>query len=153
MVLKSVVRLGAWCDYVTEDELRQRSGSDGGPSPGGKSFDVSEFAVLSDGRRVTLHQERGWTSWIRQTGSPDLLDPWLYVTEDDLRRDVLNVVLPDDDDVDEDHPYVWLAKLCVDRGIDVTAEELRRVPYDVEFSDRLQTRVAAIGAATAVIDE
>ena len=151
--MTSVERLGAWCDYVTEAEMLERSGPDGMPSPGGKSFTVAEFVVLSDGRRVTLHQERGWSAWTRQTGSPDLLDPWLYVTEDEIRRDVLTVVLPDEDDRAEDHPYTWLAKLCVDRGINVTADELRRLPYDVEFSDRLQSRLAAVAAARTANDE
>lgn len=86
-----VVRLGAWCDLVTEDEARQRllaAAADDGPedmsaprvpasgltfapfvpqpgvpvlSPGTIRFRVEEFAVLADGRRVRLHAERGFT--------------------------------------------------------------------------------------------
>ena len=65
----SVTGLGAWCDFVTEDEYRQRLVRDGWPAEEienlvedfkrGVSFDVHEFADLADGRRLTLHEERG----------------------------------------------------------------------------------------------
>jgi hypothetical protein len=41
-----VVRLGAWCDFVTEDEVR-----------------VEDFAVLADGRRILLPADRGFSAW------------------------------------------------------------------------------------------
>jgi hypothetical protein len=51
-----------------------------------------------------------------------------------LTRDVLNTVLPDDDD-GEDHPWSWLAALARGRGLDVTAEDLRVLPYEVVLTD------------------
>jgi hypothetical protein len=87
----AVVGLGAWCDFVTPDEYRQRlvrdgwratverqSGARDHPAPfapgsteeveelvedfkQGLSFVVHEFADLADGRRITLHEERGFT--------------------------------------------------------------------------------------------
>ncbi len=153
----TVVRLGAWCDFVTEDEYRERllRGGRAGPtgSPAcpsvpspiqadsvenlvedfkrGVSFVVHEFADLADGRRITLHEERGFT------GST----MWRDLTLDDLERDVRTTVLPDDDDTQDEHPWEWLAELLHVRGVEATAEELRPLPYDVVFSERLRARL------------
>ena len=121
----AVVGLGAWCDFVTEDEYRQRLVRDGGARKGplvpgdvpvpselpswpgeavedqvedfkqGISFDVHEFADLDDGRRLTLHEERGFTT----SGQ------WRYLTLENLERDVRTTVLPDDDDTQDEHPW------------------------------------------------
>ena len=153
----TVVRLGAWCDFVTEDEYRERllrggwAGPTGSPaSPSvprrvqadsvenlvedfkrGVSFVVHEFADLADGRRIALHEERGFTTSAQ----------WHYLTLDHLERDVRTTVLPDDDDTQDEHPWEWLADLLHVRGVDATAEELRLVPYDVVFSERLRARL------------
>ena len=159
----TVVRLGAWCDFVTEDEYRERLlrggwvGRAGSPgwSPAfpsvpsrvqadsvenlvedfkrGVSFVVHEFADLADGRRITLHEERGFTTSAQ----------WRYLTLDDLERDVRTTVLPDDDDTQDEHPWEWLAELLHVRGVDATAEELRLVPYDVVSSERLRARLGS----------
>jgi len=53
-----VVALGAWCDlYSTRED-----------SAGGvrTSFKVREFALLSDGREVTLLDDRGWSTSARR---------------------------------------------------------------------------------------
>lgn len=54
-----VVALGAWCDNVTEDGLQ---------------FRVEEFATLSDGRRLTLSADRGWSG--SRSGRLPGHDPW-----------------------------------------------------------------------------
>ena len=76
----TVVRLGAWCDFVTEDEYQQELVTNGWPPNGnfveefnrGVSFVVHEFADLADGRRLTLHEERGFSSFYvaSYTGQP-----------------------------------------------------------------------------------
>jgi hypothetical protein len=159
----TVVRLGAWCDFVTEDEYRERllRGGWAGPagSPGwspvfpsvpsrvqadsvedlvedfkrGVSFVVHEFADLADGRRITLHEERGFTTSAQ----------WRYLTLDDLERDVRTTVLPDDDYTQDEHPWEWLAGLLHALGVQATAEELRLLLYSVEFSERLRARLEA----------
>jgi hypothetical protein len=101
----SVTGLGAWCDFVTEDEYRQRLVRDGWPADEiehlveesnlGVSFDVHEFAELTDGRRLTLHEERGFTT----SGQ------WRHLTLENLERDVRTTVLPDDDDTQDEHPW------------------------------------------------
>ena len=47
----------------------------------------------------------------------------------------------DNDDTQDEHPWEWLAELLHVHGIDATAEELRLLPYDVVFSERLRARV------------
>lgn len=158
----TVVGLVAWCDYVTEDEYRRRlerdsaplpvsAGRDGEPSPGwapinaeaipeaiesfprGLSFQVQEFALLSDGRRITLHDERGYS-----TSGPE--DPWRFQTSESIEADVRTTVLPDDDD-GEEHPWEWLVELLQAQGVDASVEELKQVPYRVELSQRLHDKL------------
>ncbi len=145
----TVVGLGAWCDLRTEDEYRQQLVRDGWPADEvenlvedfkrGVSFVVHEFAELADGRRLTLHEERGFTT----SGGPAPSDPWRYLTLEHLERDVRTTVLPDDDDTQDEHPWEWLAGLLHVRGVEATVEELRLLPYDVVFSERLRARVVA----------
>jgi hypothetical protein len=128
---------------VTEDEYRHRLVRDGWPADEiehlveefnlGVSFDVHEFAELTDGRRLTLHEERGFTT----SGQ------WRHLTLENLERDVRTTVLPDDDDTGDEHPWEWLAGLLHARGVQATAEELRLLPYSVEFSARLRARLVA----------
>ena len=150
----TVIGLGAWCDFVTEDEYRQRLVGEGWPADEienlveefrrGVSFVVHEFADLADGRRLTLHEERGFSTFSvasSGTGRPVSSDQWHCLTLENLDRDVRTTVLPDDDTQDE-HPWEWLAELLQVHGVDVAAEELRLVPYDVVFSERLRARLA-----------
>jgi hypothetical protein len=119
-----VVGLGARCDL-------HRASGDGRSV----SFDVTEFALLADGRRVVLRDGLGFTiGWGSAVAATT--DVWTTLAVGDLVRDVLNVVLPDDDD-GEDHPWEWLAELARDRGLDVTAVDLRAVPYEVELTGRV----------------
>ncbi|MET7952140.1 hypothetical protein [Micromonospora sp. NPDC005324] len=100
-----------------------------------RSFTVSEFAVMEDGRRVLLHAERGFTVTARSTGVPGGVVP-LVETRDSITQYVLNAVLPDDtEESAEEHPWSWLAELARARGLDVTAEDLRGLPYQVVFTD------------------
>jgi hypothetical protein len=70
-------------------------------------------------------------------------DPWQGLSLDDLERSVRTTVLPDDDPTDEEHPWEWLVELLDALGITTTADELRHVPYDVVFSDRVVARVTS----------
>ncbi|HEX6351494.1 hypothetical protein [Actinophytocola sp.] len=150
-----IVRLGAWCDYVTEDEYRAELGHSSArvdqpePVPGlmdarfldeavaqfrrGASFRVHEFADLADGRRLTLHTDRGFSL----SGAVDI---WASLTLATLEADVRTTVLPDED-TGEEHPWEWLSELLHARGVDVSPEQLPELPYEVEFSERLRARV------------
>ena len=50
---------------------------------------------------------------------------------DVLERSELTTVRPDNDPSNDEHPWEWLAELAQAQGIDVTADELRQVLYEV----------------------
>jgi hypothetical protein len=113
-----VVGIGAICDFRT-----------GAPEPGpSQSFSVSEFVVLEDGRRVVL-DHRGFTLGSNVDTVRAGLTPHI------MSQQVLNVVLPDDDESEEEHPWSWLAELARTHGIDVTADELKELHYEVVLTD------------------
>jgi hypothetical protein len=125
-----VVSLGAICDLDPRTPDKARS----------QSFSVSEFVTLEDGRRVILHEDRGFTIGL---GSPrETADLRRGETIESLTRDVLNVVLPDDDVPAEAHPYSWLADLARARGLNVSADDLRSLAYEVIFTDELRRWLA-----------
>lgn len=120
----SVVALGAWCDLHSPEE-----DSGGGT---GTSFKVREFALLSDGREVTLLDDRGWS-----TSAP--LDR-IAITQ--VVRDVYNTVLPDDaEETGEEHEWQRFEQRLREAGVAVTLDELQALPYRVILSDRLRSRL------------
>ncbi len=117
----AVVGLGAWSELARKNQR-------------GMAIDVHEFAVLDDGRRLTLHQERGFSTSATR------------MTADHAERSVLTTVLPDDAEVTgEDHPWEWLAALIRAHGVAVTAEQLKAVPYVVELGPRLSAVLEPAG--------
>ena len=127
-----VVGLGAVCDV---DPPRD--------DPRDQGFTLGEFVTLDDGRRVLLNEDRGFTIGIRSTGEPRPRDVRRGLTVEQLTRDALLVVLPDDDDDPEPHPWSWLAELAQSRGLDVSADDLRELPYEVVLTDELRRWLAA----------
>ena len=127
-----VVGLGAICDLGPQRPDEARS----------QSFSVTEFVTLQDGRRVILHEDRGVTIALRSTGRSDPGDLREHMTLESLTRDVLNVVLPDDDEPAEDHPWSWLADLARARGLNVTADDLRSLLYEVIFTEEVRRWLA-----------
>ncbi len=117
-----VVGIGAICNLRPQIVADARS----------QSFSVSEFVTLEDGRGVLLHQDRGFTIGVGRA-SERYDDLRAGQTRDSIIQDVLNVVLPDDNETAavEDHPWSWLAELARARGLNVTAEDLRGLPYEV----------------------
>jgi hypothetical protein len=128
----SVVGLGAWCDLDSSEE------DSGGGS--GTSFKVREFALLSDGREVTLLDDRGWTTSAplgRTAGGQEARMPVAHVV-----RNVYNVVLPDDaEETGEEHEWQRSAQRLREAGVAVAPDELRALPYRVNLSDRLRSRL------------
>ena len=97
-------------------------------------IDVHEFAVLDDGRRLTVHQQRGFSTSAT------------HMTAGHAEQSVLTTVLPDDAVVTgEDHPWEWLASLIRHHGVAVTPERLKAVPYVVEFGPRLSALLESKG--------
>ena len=89
-------------------------------------IDVHEFAILDDGRRLTLHHNRGFSTSAT------------HMTTEHAESSVLTTVLPDDAELTgEDHPWEWLASLIRDHGVAVRPEQLKTMPYVIEFGPRL----------------
>jgi hypothetical protein len=88
---------------------------------------------------MTLHRARGFTTGLGSS-SERYDDLRAYATRESITRDVLNVVLPDDDAeaVVEDHPWSWLAELARVRGLNVTEKDLRGLPCEVLLTDKLE---------------
>lgn len=104
--------LGAWAD------LEEGSG-------GGTSCKVREFALLSDGREVSLLDDRGWTTSAQ-------LDE---ISLTHVVRNVYNVVLPDDaEETGEEHEWQRFEQHLREAGIAVSPAELRALPYRVILS-------------------
>lgn len=132
-----VVGIGAICDFAT-------GAPESGPS---QSFSVREFVELDNGRHVVIDDSRGFTvSSVRELveledGRRVVLEnvapARAGLTPDSVRQQILNVVLPDDDACEEDHPWSWLAEQASRQGIDVTADELKAIPYVVILTERL----------------
>lgn len=121
-----VVGLGAICDL-------EPGAIDNGRE---HSFRVSELVLLDNGKRVILHAERGYTSRISAG------DIWTRETAGKVTRDVLTTVLPDRDDTADEHPWAWLAELAQARKIEVTADDLRQLPYEVVLTERVIQRLS-----------
>jgi hypothetical protein len=141
----TVVSLGALVDLPGAD-----------PEPDASlHFSVAEFAILHDGRRLTLHDERGWSTATHRafplgeslpSDWDQPLDPWTGITRQAVIDTALAVVLPDDDDHPDDHPYEWLSGLLAAQGVTASVDDLRSVPYVVELSERLEVRLNRLEA-------
>jgi hypothetical protein len=103
---------------------------------------VHEFAILAGGRRVTVRHDFGFSTSTRRhdydSDQTQTLDSWIFMSRSSIESDVRNVVLPEDDLSPDEHPYEWLSELLLEKGIGASAEQLRSVPYTIEFSDRLE---------------
>jgi hypothetical protein len=117
----TVIWLGAWAELARRDQS-------------GMDIDVHEFAVLDDGRRLTLHHERGFSTSAT------------HMIADHAEQSVLMTVLPDDAEITgEDHPWEWLASLLGNHGVVVTPLQLKTAGYLVEFGPRLSALLESEG--------
>ncbi|MGH3491275.1 MAG: hypothetical protein ACRDP8_25565 [Actinopolymorphaceae bacterium] len=151
---------------VTVVELDDRAGSAGGfdaplvdgPAPEGVepglaptsdgpyvddphqlSLSALHLAVLDDGRRLTLLDDRGWGVH----GPPDALR---QTSVEEIEADARMVVGPDEAyggrsqaDMAAGH-WSSLAGILRQQGVLVDVEELSGLPHDVELGERLRTR-------------
>jgi hypothetical protein len=164
-LLVRVIGLGAWCDYDVEDEY----GDELNRSPlspddvadaldhfrRSASFRVAEFAVLADGRRLPLKDERsgrrGFSTFVHTPAGSEPGDIWAYRTLDGIEAGVRTTVLPDDDDTEDEHPWQWLAEHIRAHGVEVTPEQLKRLPSGVTSpgpASRIRPRVARASLAS-----
>jgi len=120
------------------------------------AFSARHEAVLLDGRRVLLLDDRGWT-WSSlvavQAGASDRdstreqQPDWAMTSVDDIAQTARMVVGPDEptegssqEDAEQGH-WAYLTNVLRQHGVVVDALDLRRLPHDVVLSERLLARV------------
>jgi hypothetical protein len=123
--------------------------ADVGEDAEGRRISVSarHEAVLEDGRRLLLLDDRGWASTLGGAGATEVADIWALTSERDIAEMTRVVVGPDEPfggrsqgDMETDHWNALAEKLRAD-GVVVDAGELRQLPHDVVLSDRLLARL------------
>lgn len=139
----AVVRLVTYADIGDDDG-----------DPRVMSVSVRQDAVLADGRRLVLLDDRGWSSKLCFSTDDDdasddgVPDVWSTTSVAELEADARVVVGPDEPydgrsqaDMEEAH-WNSLAADLGRQGIAVDALELRGLPHDVVLSARLLARIA-----------
>ena len=111
------------------------------------SVSARHEAVLEDGSRLLLLDDRGWTESLRGSGANEIDDLWAVTSERDVVETARVVVGPDEpfggrtqDDMEADHWNALAARLR-EHGVAVDAGELSQLPHDVVLSDRLRARL------------
>ena len=97
---------------------------------GRPQFHAEEFADLSDGRRVMLKDDRGWSDW--PVNSPD--SSWKMATGHELTIEAIAMLNPDDDELWME----WVVERLRLFDIDVDPVSVRAAPFHVEFGPRVQ---------------
>jgi hypothetical protein len=117
------------------------------------SVSVRHEAVMDDGSRLLLLDDRGWTQEARGAGANEIDDLWALTTERDIVETARAVVGPDEpfggrsqDDMETGH-WNTLAENLRAQGVVADAGQLRRLPHDVVLSDRLRARLRKVPAA------
>jgi hypothetical protein len=123
------------------------------------AFSARHEAVLLDGRRVLLLDDRGWSfsSLITAFQAEDASDrdstreqqpdSWAMTSVEDIEQTARMVVGPDEptdgysqEDAEQGH-WAYLTDVLGQHGVVVDALDLRRLPHDVVLSERLLARV------------
>ncbi|MEJ5887384.1 hypothetical protein WDZ16_02810 [Pseudokineococcus marinus] len=105
------------------------------------SISASLELELEDGRRVTLLDDRGWSS----SGPSDI---WAYTSLEDLADTARTVVGPDEPpdhaSYEEEEASYWaqMATNARERGVRVEAGDLRSLSHDVDISQEVRARIA-----------
>jgi hypothetical protein len=130
---------------------------DHGSSAPTLSFSARLDAVLDDGRRIVLLDDRGWTSqvcvaWDHEPSPEEReraarLGPWFGQTVEEIEETARQVVGPDEafgDLTQEDMAAAhWeaLAGTLRAQGVEAEAAGLRALPHDVELGERVLARI------------
>jgi hypothetical protein len=140
-----LARLVTFVDIDEGDDASEASGL---------SFSARHDAVLTDGRRVLLLNNRGWSqsTGISSSGEPPMQEnqsaPWEFVTREQVEDSARSVVGPDEPYGDYTRAemaaghWATLAATLGREGVEVDATEVSGLPHDVELSDRLIARLA-----------
>jgi hypothetical protein len=139
----SVVRLVTFVDV--------RDKHDGGPDGSTMSVSARHEAVLADGRRVPLLDDRGWTAALFHAAADGtrhrLTGIWATQTREAMESTARAVVGPDEafggrtQAEEEAGHWDFLARTLHEEGVEIDAAELRELPHDVELGDRVLARL------------
>jgi hypothetical protein len=108
---------------------------------------VRHEAVMDDGSRLLLLDDRGWTQEARGAGANEIDDLWSITSERDIVETARAVVGPDEpfgghsQDYMETSHWNTLAEHLRAQGVVADAGDLRRLPHDIVLSDRLRARL------------
>src|ERR687887_1057628 len=123
--------------------------------PAEMSVSARHEAVLADGRRLLLLDDRGWTSAaltahsgeVPEDSGRDQPDIWALTSVEDIEETARVVVGPDEpaegrsqEDAEADH-WAYLAGVLRRQGVVVDAVELKRLPHEVVLSERVLARI------------
>lgn len=104
------------------------------------SVSARHEAVLTNGERVLLLADRGWSA----SGPPNI---WAVTSVEELADTARMVVGPDEPfgersqkDMEADH-WASLAEVLRRQGVDANVLELGRLPHDVVLSEHLLKRI------------
>jgi hypothetical protein len=120
------------------------------------SFSARHEAVLVDGRRVPLLNDRGWSfspvypgEGIEAASGQDKVALWAMTRVEDIEETARVVVGPDEPfgersekEMEADH-WAFLAEILGQHGIDVDPIDLMRLPHEVVLSERLLVRLGS----------
>jgi hypothetical protein len=139
----SVVRLVTFVDV--------RDKHDGGPDGSRMSVSARHEAVLADGHRVLLLDDRGWTAELFHAAADGtrhrLIGIWEAATREEMERMARAVVGPDEPfggrtgAQEEAGHWDFLARKLHEERVAIDGAELRALPHDVELSDRVLARL------------
>ena len=97
------------------------------------SLYAEEFADLSDGRRVILKDDRGWS--LRPNRYPRYPDSsWKFTSGRLLAKEAILVLDPDDNE----RWIEWVVERLRFLGIDVDPASVHAAPFKVEFGPRVR---------------
>jgi len=100
------------------------------------SLSALHLAVLDDGRRLTLLDDRGW-------GESGPADIWKLTSVAEIESTARMVVGPDDDDARTvTAHWAHLATVLGTHGVHVDAGQLQLLPHDIELTAQVRARLA-----------
>src|SRR5262249_25774120 len=104
-------------------------------------------AVLDDGRRVVLLDDRGWSESLRRPGADGGVDVWTTTSEHEIAETARMVVGPDEPfggrsqgDMEAAH-WSYLPERLRAAGIAAEAADLEALPHEVVLSEGLRARL------------
>jgi hypothetical protein len=143
--------MAAVTHLVTLVDLRDEAAD-----PRQMSVSARHEAVLADGRRLLLLDDRGWTSAALRASWGEVregdvrreqLDSWALTSVEEIEETARVVVGPDEppdgcsqEDSEVAH-WASLAGVLRQQGVVVDPMELNRLPHEVVLSERLLARI------------